>query len=93
MSGLQIDIVTLHWAVHMLNGVSSPANATSTVDELAHQLRDSGARVLFTCTPLLKSACQAAISAGLSLDNIFVDIRQEDYPCFDICCLHSLCSG
>ncbi len=64
--------MTLNWAVHMLNGVSAPASSSFTVDDLVHQLEDSGAKVLFTCAPLLQSACQAATKAGMPLNSIFV---------------------
>ncbi|KAK3117434.1 hypothetical protein LTR53_001199 [Teratosphaeriaceae sp. CCFEE 6253] len=67
-----IDVMTLNWAVHMLNGVSAPASSSFTVDDLVHQLEDSGAKVLFTCAPLLQSACQAATKAGIPFNSIFV---------------------
>ncbi|KAF2158378.1 hypothetical protein M409DRAFT_31103 [Zasmidium cellare ATCC 36951] len=67
-----IDVMTLHWAVHMLNGVSSPANASYAIPELAHQLNDSGATAIFTCLPLLQNAREAAAMAGIDAANIFV---------------------
>ncbi|RMZ78497.1 hypothetical protein DV737_g3858, partial [Chaetothyriales sp. CBS 132003] len=67
-----IDIMTLTWALHRINAVSSPANAAYEPDELAHQLRDSGARVLFTVQPLLATALQAAQKAGIPRSRIYL---------------------
>ena len=64
--------MTLHWAIHMLNGVSSPANASYSIAELVHQLKDSGAKAIFTCAPLLHNAREAAAAAGLDEAYVFV---------------------
>jgi acyl-CoA synthetase (AMP-forming)/AMP-acid ligase II len=40
--------MTLAYATHRLSGVASPANAAYSAVELAFQLKNSGAKVLFT---------------------------------------------
>ncbi|RVX69135.1 hypothetical protein B0A52_06849 [Exophiala mesophila] len=67
-----IDIMTLSWAIHRLNGVSSPANAAYNADELRHQLTNSGAKILFTVLPLLPVALEAAEKANISKDKIYI---------------------
>lgn len=69
---VQIDTLTLAWATHRLGGIQTPANAAYTVPELEHQLRDSGAKVLFTCLPLLESALQAAKTVGIPRERIYL---------------------
>jgi len=64
--------MTVPWAVHRLNGVSSPANAAYSVDELHHQLVTSRAKAMFTVRPLLETALKAAAKAKLSTDKIFL---------------------
>jgi acyl-CoA synthetase (AMP-forming)/AMP-acid ligase II len=50
-------------AVASLGGIVTPANPLSTADELAFQLRDSGARYLLTVPQLLTTARAAAAQA------------------------------
>jgi acyl-CoA synthetase (AMP-forming)/AMP-acid ligase II len=45
---LQIDSMTLAYAVHRLDGIVSPANAAYSASELEFQLKNSGAKALFT---------------------------------------------
>jgi long-subunit acyl-CoA synthetase (AMP-forming) len=40
--------MTLAYAVHRLDGLVSPANAAYSVSELEFQLKNSGAKALFT---------------------------------------------
>lgn len=40
--------MTLSYAVHRLSGVVSPANAAYSAEELTFQLKNSGAKALFT---------------------------------------------
>lgn len=48
---LQIDSMTLAYATSRLNGISSPANAAYSASELEFQMRNAGAKALFTvCT-------------------------------------------
>lgn len=67
-----IDTLTLAWATHRLGGIQSPANAAYTVQELEHQLRDSGAKCLFTCLPLLDLALQASKTVGIPESRIYL---------------------
>jgi long-subunit acyl-CoA synthetase (AMP-forming) len=64
--------MTLNWAIHRLNGVSSPANAAYSAGELAYQLKNSGSSALFTCLPLLPVALEAASNAGIPRHRVFV---------------------
>lgn len=68
----KIDIMTLNWAIHRVNGISSPANAAYSVDELRHQLVFSGCKALFTVMPLLPIALEAAEKANLPKDRIYI---------------------
>ncbi|KAK3394192.1 hypothetical protein B0H63DRAFT_39288 [Podospora didyma] len=52
--------------------VVSPANPLYTVDELAFQLRDSGAKGLVTQELLLKTAIEAARKVGIPEDRIIL---------------------
>ncbi|KAI9814328.1 MAG: hypothetical protein M1832_005908 [Thelocarpon impressellum] len=73
-----IDTLPLAWATHRLSGISSPANAAYSAPELEHQLRDSGAKALFTCLPLLATALEAAKKAGIPKERVFLlDLPQE----------------
>ncbi|KAI4747528.1 phenylacetyl-CoA ligase-like protein [Aureobasidium sp. EXF-12298] len=67
-----IDTLTLAWATHRIGGIQTPANAAYTVQELEHQLRDSGAKCLFTCLPLLDLALQAAKTVGIPEGRIYL---------------------
>jgi acyl-CoA synthetase (AMP-forming)/AMP-acid ligase II len=64
--------MTLTWAIHRLNGISSPANAAYSADELRHQLTNSGATCLFTVAPLLPAALEAAAKAGIPKERIYI---------------------
>ncbi|CAM1511860.1 Fc.00g093730.m01.CDS01 [Cosmosporella sp. VM-42] len=60
------------WAIHRLNGVVAPANVAFRASELAHQLKDSGARCLFTCSSHLVTALEAAEQAGIAESMVFL---------------------
>ena len=62
----------MSWAVHRLNGISSPANAAYSASELEYQIESSKAKSIFTCLPLLSTALEAAKKAGISKDNVFI---------------------
>lgn len=64
--------MTLSWAIHRLNGVSSPANAAYNADELRHQLTNSGAKILFTVLPLLPVALEAADKAKIPRNKVYI---------------------
>ncbi|GAB7343323.1 hypothetical protein MBLNU457_1372t1 [Dothideomycetes sp. NU457] len=67
-----IDTITLAWATHRLGGVQTPANAQYGQSEIEHQLRDSGAKCLFTCLPLLETARAACKTVGIPESKIFL---------------------
>ncbi|MCJ1474053.1 hypothetical protein MMC13_002711 [Lambiella insularis] len=67
-----IDTLTLAWATHRLNGISSPANAAYTIDELVYQLKDSGSKALFTSLPTLSVALEAASKAGIPKNRVYL---------------------
>ncbi|KAG8669331.1 hypothetical protein FPOAC1_008723 [Fusarium poae] len=67
-----IDYITGIYGVHRLSGIVTPANAAYSVDELTHQLRASGAKALFTCTPLLEVALEASRNVGIPEENVFL---------------------
>jgi acyl-CoA synthetase (AMP-forming)/AMP-acid ligase II len=77
-----IDIMTLNWAIHRLNGVSSPANAAYSAEELRHQLENSGSTCLFTVLPLLDTALKAAEKAKIPNNRIYICEMpgDKDYP-------------
>lgn len=68
----QIDTLTLAWATHRLSGISSPANASYSSEELEHQLTSSGSKALFTCLPLLSVALEAAAKSGIPKKNVYL---------------------
>ncbi|KIW71397.1 hypothetical protein PV04_03571 [Phialophora macrospora] len=75
-----IEIMTLNWAIHRLNGISSPANAAYNADELRHQLTNSGAQVLFTVMPLLQTALDAAAKANIPKHRVYICEMPNDPP-------------
>jgi acyl-CoA synthetase (AMP-forming)/AMP-acid ligase II len=64
--------MTLNWAIHRLNGISSPANAAYSADEFTHQLKTSGAHCIFTCLPLLPVALEAAKKSGIPAKKVYI---------------------
>jgi len=68
----QIDYIGAAYAVHRFSGIVTPANAAYSVPELAHQLKSSGAKGIFTCVPLLGTALEAAKDAGIPKDKVFI---------------------
>ncbi|KAK1755307.1 hypothetical protein QBC47DRAFT_213853 [Echria macrotheca] len=69
-NSIDTAIITLGaiWA----GGIVSPANPLYTADELAFQLRDSGAKALVTQTAFLDTAVNAASKAGIPTDRIIL---------------------
>lgn len=74
-----IDTPVLTWGTHWAGGVVSPANPAYTVEELAFQLKDSGAKALATHMSVLKVAEEAAQKAGISRDRVML-IGDERHP-------------
>ncbi|RFU76174.1 phenylacetyl- ligase [Trichoderma arundinaceum] len=74
-----IDIPSINFGIHWAGGIASPANPTYTPEELAHQLKDSGAKALLTQKPFLEAARKAAALANLPADRILLlgDGRDE----------------
>jgi acyl-CoA synthetase (AMP-forming)/AMP-acid ligase II len=52
---LQVDSMTLAYAIHRLDGIATPANAAYSASELEFQLKSSGAKALFTVCQLVLS--------------------------------------
>ncbi|KAH8660818.1 amp dependent CoA ligase-like protein [Tricladium varicosporioides] len=67
-----IDSMTLAYAVHRLSGIASPANAAYSASELEFQLKNSSAKALFTCIPLLETALAAAKASGIPRERVFI---------------------
>ncbi|KAI9796146.1 MAG: hypothetical protein M1833_006484 [Piccolia ochrophora] len=74
-----IDTPAIIWGCHWAGGIISPANPGYTVDELAFQLKDAGAKALVTQKPFLKVALEAAQRAGIPENRILLlgDERDE----------------
>ncbi|MFA5910922.1 MAG: 4-coumarate--CoA ligase family protein [Vicinamibacterales bacterium] len=60
-------------AVSRLGAILTTVNPTYTVDELAYQLKDSGARLLITTAALLDKARAAIVEAGNVIELITID--------------------
>jgi ribosome assembly protein SQT1 len=64
--------MTVVWAIPTLSGIATLANAVYSSSELAHQIKSSGAKFLFTCVPLLQTALEAAKQAGISHKHVYL---------------------
>ena len=69
------------WGCHWAGGVVTPANPAYTADELAFQLKDSGAKAIATQFNLLKVALQAAKQVGIPEDRVVLlgDEKDSEY--------------
>lgn len=67
-----IDYLTLAWAVHRLGGILSCVNASYNASELEYQLKDSGAKAIFTCLPLLKTTMEGIKKVGIPKQRVFL---------------------
>lgn len=72
-----IDYGTCVWASHKLGYTVAPSNASSTVDELTHQLRLSGATAIISHPNTLVRVLEAAHVVGISTQKIFVLARGQ----------------
>jgi hypothetical protein len=63
-----IDYTTVAWAVHRIGGILTCVSAAYNSEEVAFQLRDSGAKAVFTCAALLET-CKKGIAASSSPDS------------------------
>jgi 4-coumarate--CoA ligase len=73
-----IDTPAITWGCHWAGGILSPANPGYTVEELAFQLKDSGARAIVTQLPFVKNAQEAAKKVGIPLDKVIVMGDERD---------------
>jgi len=67
-----IDTPAVMWGTIWAGGTVSTANPGYTVDELAFQLKDSGARAIATQVAMLDVAVQAAKRVGIPDDRIIL---------------------
>jgi acyl-CoA synthetase (AMP-forming)/AMP-acid ligase II len=63
---------TVFHGILRAGATATTINALYTAEEIANQLRDSGARLLFTVSPLLPQASAAAALAGISDADVVV---------------------
>lgn len=73
-----IDTPAITWGCHWAGGVLSPANPAYTVDELAFQLKDAGAKAIVTQMAFIKNAQEAAKKVGIPLDRVIAMGDQRD---------------
>ncbi|KAI9756496.1 MAG: hypothetical protein M4579_003835 [Chaenotheca gracillima] len=73
-----IDTPAITWGCHWAGGILSPANPGYTVDELAFQLKDAGAKGIVTQKPFLEIAKAAAHKVGLNEDRIILMGDERD---------------
>lgn len=73
-----IDTPVLTWGTLWAGGIVSPANPAYTAEELAFQLKNSGAKVLATQPAVLSVAKEAAKKAGVREDHIILLGDQRD---------------
>ena len=63
---------TVFHGILRAGATATTINALYTAHEVENQLRDSGARMLFTVSPLLPQALEAATATGLARENVIV---------------------
>lgn len=75
-----IDLPAVIFGTLWAGGVISSVNPTYTVDELTHQLKDSGAEALITQASCFASSIAAAKNAGIPRNRVLLvgDERGED---------------
>jgi 4-coumarate--CoA ligase len=73
-----IDTPAVIWGTSWAGGVTSPANPGYTTEELAFQLKDSGAKALVTQKAFLKTALEACKKAGIQEDRIILIGDERD---------------
>jgi 4-coumarate--CoA ligase len=66
------------WGCHWAGGIVSPANPGYTAEELAFQLKDSGAKAICTQKPFLEVVLKAAKTVGLNEDRIILMGEEKD---------------
>ncbi|KAL4871932.1 hypothetical protein BDV12DRAFT_163387 [Aspergillus spectabilis] len=73
-----IDTPVIMYGTLWAGGIVSPSNPAYTVDELAFQLKDSGAKAVVTQLPVLPIARAAAKQVGIPDDHIILIGDQRD---------------
>ncbi|KXS15982.1 acetyl-CoA synthetase-like protein [Gonapodya prolifera JEL478] len=74
------------WGALRIGCIATTANHTYTTEELVHQLRDSGAKVLLTHPVAISVALGAANAVGIPNENILLfsrdesDVAQKAFP-------------
>jgi 4-coumarate--CoA ligase len=67
-----VDTPAITWGTLWAGGIVSPSNPTYTVEELAFQLKNSGAKAVVTQLPMLPAARAAAQKAGIPEDRVIL---------------------
>lgn len=67
-----IDAPAVYWGCHWAGGTVSPANPTYTSDELGHQIKASGAKVIVVHESLLATALPAVEQVGFPISKVWV---------------------
>lgn len=67
-----VDYATVVFGCLWAGGIVTTTNPAYTIDEFAHQLRDSRAKAIVTQAPLLRNALAAAKKAGIEEDKIIL---------------------
>ncbi|KAF2015892.1 4-coumarate-CoA ligase-like protein [Aaosphaeria arxii CBS 175.79] len=73
-----IDTPAVTWGCLWAGGILSPTNPGYTADELAFQLKDSGAKALVTQMPFIKTAREAASRVGIPQDRVIIIGDERD---------------
>lgn len=73
-----IDTPAVMWGCQYAGGIISPANPGYTVDELAFQLKDSGAKAIVTQMPFIETAVKAAKEVGIPENRIILMGDEKD---------------
>ncbi|KAL6707626.1 hypothetical protein ACN47E_003976 [Coniothyrium glycines] len=73
-----IDIPPVIYGALFAGGIVTPANPGYSADELAYQLRNSGARALVTTKRFLEIALQAASTVGIPRDRVILSGAEKD---------------
>jgi 4-coumarate--CoA ligase len=73
-----VDTPSVIWGTQWAGGAISPANPGYTVDELAFQLKDSGAKALITQWSYLDVAKAAADKVGLPYEKLILMGDERD---------------
>ena len=71
---------TVFHGILRAGATATTINALYTAEEIANQLRDSGARMLFTVSPLLPQASAAAAMAGIADADVVVIDGADGHP-------------